>query len=48
MGDVLVLDLVLFSVDLHSQKVAEKPSIPNDKAPLASPESVSEIQVSLL
>ncbi|XP_053188839.1 WASH complex subunit 2 isoform X1 [Scomber japonicus] len=25
-------------------KVAEKPSIPNDKAPLASPESVSEIQ----
>ncbi|KAM7408716.1 hypothetical protein PAMA_002439 [Pampus argenteus] len=29
-------------------KVAEKPSIPNDRAPLASPESVSEIQANLM
>lgn len=29
-------------------KVAEKPSIPNDRAPLASPEPVSEIQANLM
>ncbi|KAG8000113.1 WASH complex subunit 2 [Nibea albiflora] len=29
-------------------KVAEKPSKPNDRAPLASPESVSEIQANLM
>lgn len=38
----------MFFCHFQSQKIAEKPSKPNDRAPLASPESVSEIQVSLL
>lgn len=39
--------LFVLSSDVHIQKVAEKPSKPIDKAPLASPESLSESQVSL-